>query len=208
MKKKIFKGFTLIEVILSITLMSFIIVAISGGIHFGHKIWQTDKSSDTFDDLEESLNSLKNLLERTYLIVTYQQLAPNSPPQILFDGDPVNCKFIALSEGNAQWGGLVVINIKSSESSNGVDLIAQTSVYRPNEGLSTIGSNTKTSIIIRNIDFIHFTYYGVSENNGIASWKESWKNYSNLPSLIKLSIGINRHGHILEASSVVHIKQG
>lgn len=208
MRKRRRSGFTLLEVILSITLSSVIVVIISGGIVFGQKVWKVDKSSDIIDEIESVTRSLKIILEQTYPVVSTEQISQNNDQNILFRGSKNECRFITLSEGSAQWGGLIVFDLFLQTEKSSVNLVTNTSVFRAAEGLSNNSINTRNSVILRNISLFTLSYYGILENNSLPIWTDHWVNRSTLPKLIKLSIGINKNGRTIESSTIISIKQG
>ena len=208
MKKNIINGFSILELIITMSLLSIIVVTISGGIHFGQRVWEADKSSDSIDEVETTLSALKVIIEKTYPVISFVQNSPNTPPQIQFKGMTSECIFVALSEGAAQWGGLIVIDIGTEQTLSSLNLLIRSSVYRTRDGITLNNNDPRTSVILRDLSYLKFSYFGSSENGGIANWKNSWFNYPTLPKLIKITIGLNRQGRIIESSIIVPLKQG
>ena len=63
MRNRQINGFSILELIVTMTLLSIIVVTISGGIHFGQRVWEADKSSEFIDEIETTLSTLKILFE-------------------------------------------------------------------------------------------------------------------------------------------------
>lgn len=207
MRKRQINGFSILELIVTMTLLSIIVVTISGGIHFGQRVWEADKSSEFIDEIETTLSTLKILFEKTYPAISFVQNSPTTPPQIQFNGKKDDCLFVALSEGAAQWGGLNVMDITTEQTPAGLNLIAKTAIYRTRDGLNPNNNDPRTSVILRDLSYLHFSYFGLGGDQTVASWKDSWFNFPTLPKLIKISIGINRKGRLIESSIVVTIRQ-
>ena len=208
MKKKQIDGFSILELIVTMTLLSIIVVTISGGIHFGQRVWEADKSSESIDEIETTLSTLKLLFEKTYPAISFVQNSPTAPPQIQFNGKKDDCIFVALSEGAAQWGGLNIVDITTEQTPTGLNLVAKTAIYRTRDGLNPNNNDPRTSVILRDLSYLHFSYFGLGDDQKVANWMDSWFNFPTLPKLIKISIGINRQGRVIEASIVVLLKQG
>lgn len=207
MKKRKSNGFTLLEVILSIGLLSIIVGVISGGIHFGQRVWEVDKISDNVDEIENTVASLKLFFEKAYPVIPDFSNDQSAPAPVQFQGRNNECKFIVISEGAAQWGGLIVLEITTEPSDDGLSLLAKTAVFRTKDGLSVETNDPHRSVILNNILFVKFSYYGVTQRGGLASWRDDWINFLALPKLIKINIGIRRQGRLITASTIVAVKQ-
>jgi len=206
-KKRKSNGFTLLEVILSIGLLSIIVGVISGGIHFGQRVWEVDKISDNVDEIENTVTSLKLFFEKAYPVIPDVSNDQSAPAPVQFQGRNNECKFIVISEGAAQWGGLIVLEITTEPSDDGLSLLAKTAVFRIKDGLSVETNDPHRSVILNNILFVNFSYYGVTQRDGLASWRDDWINFLALPKLIKINIGIRRQGRLITASTIVAVKQ-
>ena len=207
MKKISSKGFTLLEVMLSIGLLSIIIAVISGSIHFGQRVWEVDKTSDNFDEINNTVATLKLIFEKAYPVIIDISNQQSTPAPVQFQGTNNECKLIVLSEGAAQWGGLIVFDITTEPSADGLNLLAKTAVFRNKDGLSVDKNDPHKSVILNNIMFVNFSYYGVTQRGGLALWHDDWVNLLGLPKLIKINVGIRRQGRLITASTIVAVKQ-
>jgi general secretion pathway protein J len=203
-------GFTLLELLLAVSLLSLITASIMGGIHLGRRSWETSRASEALDEVESAVRAAAGLLGRSFLAGPDQKGQSLQGPQPVFMGSASGVRFIALSEGGAQWGGLILTEIGVESSPDGDARVAVwTKPYRPKEGLSIAREVMKKTVLAEGPASIRFSYYGAPElapgesERRVTTWSESWSSSSNLPALVSVTILLRRLGRDMEASAVV-----
>jgi general secretion pathway protein J len=212
MKRRAPDGFTLLELLLAVSLLSMITASIMGGIHLGRRSWETSRASDALDEGESAVRVTTGLLSKAFLAAPDQTQSLQGPPPV-FVGSAGGCRFIALSEGGAQWGGLILTEIGVENGPDGPALAVWTKVYRPQEGLGAGRAGMKKTIVADGLSAIRFAYYGAPEEApGQAqlrapAWSEAWRSATNLPALVSVRIVLRRMGRDIEVSAAVAPRQ-
>lgn len=204
MRKRAPDGFTLLELLLAITLLALITSTILGGLHLGRRVWESSRSSEAIDDVEGAVRVVAAQLAKSYPIL---QQRPNATPAIAFQGLQGGARSIALSDGGAQWGGLILTEIGSLNSHRGVDLAIWTGVFRPTEGLSPAREDMRMTPILHDIAFFELSYFGPVEKDRPAIWSDAWLNRTELPLLVSVKIGAKRLGRVVSTSTTVSLRQ-
>jgi len=219
MKRRAPDGFTLLELLLAVSLLSLISASIMGGIHLGRRTWESSRASEALDDVENAIRATAGLIGRGYSISAEQmqmQRQPLSaePPPAPFVGVANVFNFVALSEGGAQWGGLILTEIGVDNGPEGSELVVWTRPYRPRDGLKIGREAMKRTVILKNIAFFELSYFGAQqEQQGFglqrqpAAWSQAWNSRTGLPELVSIRIGANRLGRVMEAQATVAIRQ-
>lgn len=214
MKRRAHDGFTLLELLLAISLFSLITASIMGGIHLGARAWETTRASDALDEVENAVRATAALIGRGYTIATDQQqqfTAEGPPPP--FAGTANAASFVALSEGGAQWGGLVLTEIGVDSGPEGSELAVWTKPYRPREGLANGRAAMKKTVALKGVAFFELSYFGAQQTQPGAQqqqppvWSRSWASRTGLPELVTIRVGANRLGRVIEAQATVAIRQ-
>lgn len=201
-------GFTLLELLLAISLMGMIVASISGGMHLGRRVWETGKASESLDEIETSIRVVGAFLAKTKPIMISETNNPLDPPKILFLGNSNVTRFPALSEGNEQWGGVIVTEIGTDQNGPVSELAIWTNVLRYTSGsFEANRSMMRRSIILADVTNFQLAYYGVIEKDQAPVWVDNWPSKSFMPQLISIRIAAKRLGRIIEASSIVALKQ-
>jgi general secretion pathway protein J len=204
MRQRATDGFTLLELLLAIGLLALITSSILGGLHLGRRAWESTRASEAIDDVENSARALAAQLSRAYPVTPAK---PSAAPTVIFRGLANAFRGIVLSEGGAQWGGLIVTEVGSIASPNGADLAVWTRVYRETEGPGPTREDMRMTILLHELDFLELSYFGSVEKRSPPVWTNQWVDRSELPILISFKIGAKRLGRTVSASMIVPIRQ-
>jgi len=197
-------GFTLLEMLLAITLLGLIVGSIIGGLHLGRRAWETGASYDAAGEVEEAARALAGQLQRVYPV---QASSGRNSVIVAFQGDASSCRFVALSEGGAQWGGLILTEIGDAGASHGENLSIWTQVFRAADWASGGRGGMQEVSLLQNAAYLRFSYFGEVERGKPPVWTDSWVDRDSLPLLIAVRLAGNRVGRVVDASFTVALKQ-
>lgn len=207
MKRRRPNGFTLLELLLAISLLSLITASIMGGVHLGRRSWETSRASESLDEVESAIRAASGLIGRGFAIASGEMLEEASETPPVFLGSARGCRFVALSEGGAQWGGLILTEIGLDRGSDGAELAVWTKVYRPKEGLSPGRETMKKTVILQSVTGLELSYFGARTAGQAGAWNAGWNKAANLPALVSIKIGAKRLGRVIEAAATVALRQ-
>ncbi len=203
MKLRAADGFTLLEMLLAISLVALIVSSIMGGVHLGRRTWEATRASEALDEVERAVRGVATLIARSFPLPP----APGpAPPVPSFLGSPEGCRFVALSEGGAQWAGLVLTEIGLDAERDG-GLAVWTKVFRPREGASLPRAAMRRTAILSDLAFFRLAFFGAQEEGRPATWSQGWNNPKVLPELVSIRLGANRLGRVLEVEATVALRQ-
>jgi general secretion pathway protein J len=205
MKIRARNGFTLLELLLAVSLLSLITGSILGGLHIGRRAWETSRASESLDEVESALRAVSTLLSRAYPAPIAAQDA--STGQILFEGRPNSCRFIMLSEGNAQWGGLLVAEIAMEPNGPAANLAVWTAIFRDVESALAGRETMARTAVLKDLASFQLSYFGVVEPGKPPVWTDAWERRIAPPRLIGVKIGANRLGRVIELAATVATRQ-
>ncbi|WP_281926437.1 PulJ/GspJ family protein [Methylocystis bryophila] len=196
-------GFTLLEMLLAITLLSMIVAAILGGLHMGRRAWETGKTYETVSEIEEAARAINGQLARAASI---RLPGANGGQVAAFRGLPDSCRFVALSEGGAQWGGLILTEIAGPQGP-GEDVALWSSVFRPSQGLEPPRDSMNRVSVLRAAANFRLSYFGEVENGRPPVWTDQWIDHPDLPLLIAVRLAGEISGRTVDVSFVVALRQ-
>ncbi len=206
MKRARRDGFTLLELLLAISLLSLITASIMGGLHLGRRSWETSRASEALDEIESAARATSWLVGRSFTI-SPDQSGPASPePPPVFLGSEKGCRFVMLSEGGAQWGGLILAEIGVDSGPGGEELVVWTKVYRPREGLGAPRESMRRTVVLQGLAGLELSYFGAQQDGQAPGWSGGWRS-KNLPGLVSIRIGAKRLGRTLEVASTAALRQ-
>jgi len=197
-------GFTMLELLLALALMSLITSTIVAGLYLARRAWDSTRDRETAVELEEAAHALSDLLSRSYPMLMARE---NAPPILAFQGLANGCRFVALSEGDADWGGFVMSEIATVGAGAGQSLNVWTSVYRADAGITISVDDMRKTQVLRDVDFLEFSYFGASDPQAQPVWSSAWTERLTLPRLVAVRLGAHRGGRPIETSFTVALRQ-
>ncbi len=200
-------GFTLLELLLAISLLSLITASIMGGVHMGRRSWETTRASDALDEIDNAMRATTGVVAKTFMFTPEPSQLSGSEQPPIFMGAPANCRFVALSEGGAQFGGLILTEIGVDDGPDGAELAVWTKVYRPKEGLSPNRGSMKKTVILTGVTGLELSYFGAQQQGNAPSWSGGWRSPTALPALVSIKFGAKRLGRVIEMASTVALRQ-
>lgn len=216
MKRRAPNGFTLLELLLAISILSLITGSILGGIHLGRRTWEASRAGDALDEVESAVRATTGLISRSYPVQTEPAMQATPPGTAgSFRGAPDACRFIALSEGGGQWGGLIVTEIGVDNGPDGPQLAVWTKPYRQKDGIAPARAEMRKTVILTNLADVQFSFFGSQQQAPMGmpqqgpppAWSQSWNSETGLPMQVSVKIAANRMGHTLAADATVALRQ-
>lgn len=178
-------GFTLIEVIIAMSLLSLILILLFSTIFTTNKHWHLTEKKITQN---EELRLVSFFIQK--------QLSQNIPlmwlnkteQKLIFEGKSNELRFTSTLPAHRGGGGIKILLLKTnlSEDQNHLDLYYQ----QANPDVSPFDTTNKPEqvTLLDNVKRIELSYYGQEEINEEPVWKDEWQNDTFLPLLISLKI--------------------
>lgn len=200
-------GFTLLELLLAITLLSLITAAITGGIHLGRRTWEAGRASESIDEIEDAARSIRKLLSNTFLVrVVSASAKPTDPAVAVFKGNESNCRFVSLSQGYSNWGGLLLTEIGVQPIETDEDIDVWTNVFR-SDSINMPREAMRRTSLLRGVQNFRFSYFGSLASGQPPVWSAVWPEQAGLPLLVSFTLVARRQGKLFETSATVAIPQ-
>lgn len=182
-------GFTLLELLIAMTLLGMILVLLFGGLRLGMRSW--DASQKQVDSLN-SVRSLENFLRRE-LSLTYPYLWRGVPERrVAFLGERNKLSFVAPLPSRVGGGGLYFISVELEQGLKGQRIVWRHLPVNPQmqdfSGLAATQEMVLADFEMGGVEDIWLSYFG-QENEGVAPrWLDRWENKTRLPTLIRVQV--------------------
>jgi general secretion pathway protein J len=192
------RGFTLLELVIGMTLLGFILALVFGGFRLAVDSW------DAVEARVERTNDqqLARALVRR-LLVQMQPLrwkkTANQP--IAFVGERKVLRAVAPVTGQAGAVGLRLIEL-GEESAGPTEtgkgplrlVLRQGPLRYDAEGFTDGLSEAKSSLVLDDLDSLEFSYFGPEKRGEPPRWQDAWANQQQLPQLVRLRLGTRDKG--------------
>jgi len=181
-------GFTLVEMLVAVALLALIATGIAGGVQLGRAVWQRDAGLERRSAAEAAARALGGLIGAAYPVGGALE---GGRPRLLFAGQGSALRFVALSEGYAQVGGLIETEIDVEPGPTGSRLMVWTAPYRAETAGRLSHENMHASEITGGVRALGLTYFGPAEDgvpHSPSSWHNAWAARSQLPTLVAIRL--------------------
>ena len=196
------RGFTLLELLLAITLMAAMMAMIYAALNVGIRAWDAGDARVT-----EASNW--RLVER-FLRREFGQIFPTRwrgvpQPHIAFEGDKTSLRYVTAlnldatlqngAAGGLQWaeltlveGGILQLNRQPFDSTaqNFESLVAPTRDQLQTQNL------VPPVRLVDHVTALEINYFGAETDIAEPTWRDEWRDLARLPTLIRLRIDTSR----------------
>lgn len=163
-------GFTLLELLVAITVLSLMALVMFGGLMFSARVWEHSQArSDGADAISVAENVLRHQLARIY-----PRWDTQPSGHVVFEGGAQRMQFIAPMP--PQFGPGPNQEFQLSLSNNRDLLLA----WNP--------EHPSSAPLLRDVSAIEFSYFGPGAGGGGAVWSDDWRSRPHLPQLIRIRI--------------------
>ena len=178
-------GFTLIEMLLAITLLALLIAGAYGGIRTAAKAMHAgERAIDRADRLRTAQVFLRTQLSHI-VPLTYERDDTENTVHV-FDGNAQFMRFVAPMPGYLSRGGPYVETLELRRGGNGLQLVFTDSMLNGYDA-----SNPQTDepvVLIDGIRAGQFQYRSLDDQGQLTDWFSAWPDPSITPLMIRISL--------------------
>ena len=191
-------GFTLVEALASVALMSAVLLAIALMAGQWLPSWRAGfAQSQRADQLSLGLERVAaDVAAAEYIMPDATSKSP------LFDGERSSVAFVRAAIGPASRPQLEWVRIVESADDKGLALVREQAPFTPLTGATRPPTKLGDAVVLVREPFrLSFAYAGPDHK-----WVETWSGLEKLPSAIRVSVRDSRSGQILAASTAFPVR--
>jgi general secretion pathway protein J len=178
------KGFTLLELLISIVILGIIIVILVGALRLGFRSVETgEQKIESLERMRVSFSIIDAQIQ-SQILLTYQKeeaAEEETPEGYYFTGERDS---LQLSTNYSIWGGqkgyVVVAYTVSSEGKGKTTLHASEHMVGVEE--------TKETTLLDAFDDIYFEYFYKGPTDEVGNWVEQWTDTATIPEKIRIHL--------------------
>jgi prepilin-type N-terminal cleavage/methylation domain-containing protein len=182
MQRRTHSGFTLIETVISLVLLSFIALIGYQGLAFGVEQWRKGHDRLEFRQAyQQAMGWVRNSVGSAERIVdrrTTQQV-------YRFDGGATAVEFVTRFE-RARRGGLYVTRLYHDAADN--SLRVSYYLHHPEVDPEKAGIEPDSVTLLEDVAALKISYYAQAKNEKNLRWHDDWRKHLMLPRLIRLDL--------------------
>ncbi len=187
--RRVQRGFTLLELLISLVLLGMMLVLLFGGLRLGVRSWDAvQKQVDALNSVRSVESFLRREMERVYpyrwKAVPVQRFA--------FLGERHKVNFVAPLPSRIGVGGLYAIALELEQSGNGRRLTWKQVPIDPRmqdfSPLDPVKEMVLISAELSSVDDIWLSYFGRETEAAAPRWGDRWDSVATMPMLIKIQV--------------------
>ena len=177
------KGFTLLELIVALSLMGLLLVILYGGLRLGIRGWDTGEQRATqLSDIQLAQDFIRRQLKQSVPVFRNDE---EQGQVILFQGDEQHLTFVAPMLSYLGMGGLYVLALDRVELEGVGHLRLHWYPYRPaGEG----EEDARDTLLMDNVSQVQWSYFGIGPDDDEARWYDHWDSVQQRHFLVRFSL--------------------
>ena len=188
MTRRCSHGFTLVELLVGLSLLSLLTLLLFGGFRFGLRAWEVGSARLEGTDAVAAAQSLlrREFSEAQPVLVG----TPTETTPVLFSGADDRLTFVAPLPAYRGTGGfhtfeLVLRPTGATTPTN--ELMLRWHLYRADDTAPDFDPKDE-SVVLAGVDAIALSYFGPPAQGSPAQWLEFWDGRLGLPKLVRLQV--------------------
>jgi general secretion pathway protein J len=178
-------GFTLLELLVAITLLAFLSLGLVAGLRFGTNIWRkTEDKNVGLNGVRAAAKIIGGNLARIY-----PKFIVVSPVKAYVDFDGTADRVTFLSTAKPETGSLMRDTLEAVKDGR---YLAVRIGMAPE--LARDGAGATTQSLLRHLSSVEFSYFGAAGGEKEATWHSSWQGQVAIPKLIRIHVASSDPG--------------
>lgn len=189
-------GFTLLELLIAMTLLGLILVLLFGGLRLGVRSW--DAAQQQVDNMN-SVRSLENFLRREMSQANPYRWKSGTGQRLAFLGERNRLSFVAPMSPRVGGGGLHVVSVEIGQAGQARRMVWKnlpvSTRMQDFSALAQAPEMVLAAAELGDVEDIWLSYFGRESDSAEPQWFDRWENSARLPLLIRVQARLARGGH-------------
>lgn len=183
--KRVSTGFTLLELLIALTLLGMILVILFGGLRMASRVWD---ASELHTRNATHLGSLQGFLRRQLTQVRAYRWPQDKKQELAFSGARESLRMVTPIVAHHDPGGLYLVGLEWVETrDSGQLLMSRVVPNKDSNDFSELNSVEKI-VLAEQVKRLKFAYFGADTITSEPLWRDRWEDMQGLPFLIRMRI--------------------
>jgi general secretion pathway protein J len=180
-------GFTLVELLVAMTLLAFLSITLFGGLRFGTRSWEAvvDSSAER-DDIASTQSFLRDRLGQVTLPGSARSGQSGEDGRL--DGGPERLEFIAPWLSALSLGGLYRFTLWHEDTGNGRLMLRWQPAEADPDALEDLGDLAGERVLLDGVAEFSLSYFGAADEDAEPEWLDQWESPGAPPRLVRVDL--------------------
>jgi general secretion pathway protein J len=177
-------GFTLLELLIAITLLGLLLAALFGGLRLGARAWErSEERLDQSARLQVVHNFLRDRLAQAYPLEREEGAERST---LVFAGDADTLQFVTLMP-EYLGAGFAEFTLAVDDQSEVMNLVVRWRRFDPVD-LPPADEEPQVKVLLEDIERLEIAYFGALGQDQPALWHDQWLEVRQLPQLVRIRV--------------------
>jgi general secretion pathway protein J len=184
-------GFTLVELLVAMTLLAFLSIMLFGGLRFGARSWDAVVSSSSErDDVAATQTFLRDRLGQ--LTLPGSARSPRADTQNRLNGEARRMEIVAPWLSALSLGGLYRFTLwhddTGDDTADGRLMLSWQPAESDPEALEELGDLAGQRVLLDGVSEFSLSYFGAADAESEPEWRDQWDDRSLPPRLVRIEL--------------------
>ncbi len=185
------RGFTILELLVAITIFSLVIAVLYAGSRRAIRSWESgERSHAAVSELRVAGSFVRRHVAQAFPLAT----SKSSVWTVWFEGQPGRLVFVTAMPAHLGQGGMYEMTLQVDEQDEGAVLSVSRRLLHPDAEPGKAGVDDQARPLVADLESATFSFFGVLGENSEESWQTSWQGRQFLPRLVRLRLTSKRVG--------------
>ena len=178
------RGFTLLELLIGMTLLSLILTLLFGALRLGARSW--DRGEQRAEDITQ-LRTVQGFLRRELGQAFILLWKKGGESRLAFDGAADALKFVVPLPAQIGGGGLYLLGLELEDAEAGRRLILKRAIDPAAKDFSGL-AQADSAVLSEHIEKMRIAYFGALSPEAKPGWQDKWDDAQRLPLLVRIQV--------------------
>jgi general secretion pathway protein J len=179
------QGFTLVELLVAITLFALLSVMLFGGLRFGMRATEAGTARMEWTaDLAAATGFLRSQLADAQPL---EKDEGGGRKSVAFEGERDSLEFVVMPPAFLAQGGWHTLHLAVEREEGHDMLMVRWRVVRPDQESDAV-SPPEASVLLDDVRTVEFGYFGALADGDQPEWHAQWRGANSLPQLVRCSV--------------------
>jgi len=178
------RGFTLLEAMVAVAVLSLIVLSAFGALRLGARSWEAglERTGAT-----EHLRLLQDNVRRQLSQAIALRLDPADPRRIGFEGSREGMRFVAPAPQQSAGAGLYDFELRAERTEHGVRLVLYYQAHDPEAEGFEDSDQRREVVLADGLKEVTLDYFGALKQTDSPDWHDTWQDDAEqLPALVRV----------------------
>jgi len=191
MKRPVSRGFTLLELLVAITIFSLVIAVLYAGYRLGIRSWESgERTHAVVSELRVAGSFVRRHVTQAFPLA----ISRNSAWLVWFEGRPGRLVFVTAMPAHLGQGGMYEMTLQVDKQDDGAVLTVSRRLLHPDAEPGKPGVDDQARALVGDLESATFAFFGAVGKSSEESWQSSWEGRQRLPRLVRLRLASKSAG--------------